>query len=399
MRDHWPLAHLLYEGEGNTLDFKSEQYRFSGATDDEKSELLKDIVAFANAWRNSDAYILIGVKEVKGGRGEIIGISEHLEDAHIQQFVNQKTQRPIEFSYKPSQIDGFTIGIIHIPVQHARPFYLKKDFGFLKQSQVYIRRSSSTDVANPDEIATMGKVVGTDREKPILEVFLVSGDHDEILEKIAERKIFNTTIPSPNEFPDYGIEKRTDNGLISLQSVAATTVNRNYYRDHAAYLQAYARVRGFKIGIKNVGAVPARDVKVVIGLNNDGGTSIVHEERDLPPLPIKQTSIFDRGSFGSTHKEPDVTVKTAPTGWSVTCHLGKIQSGDMVSTYDHLYLGASTPKVIELNAQVFSDDLSGPKVETLKVCYEVEDRVFSITDLGFEKCKQFTLSSRQPSSP
>ena len=110
--DSWPLAHLLYQGEGTTLDFKSEQYRFSGATDDEKSELLKDILAFANAWRNADAYILIGVKEVKGGRGEVMGISEHLEDAHIQQLVNSKTQRAIEFSYKAAEVEGVQVGII-----------------------------------------------------------------------------------------------------------------------------------------------------------------------------------------------------------------------------------------------------------------------------------------------
>jgi hypothetical protein len=42
---------LLYEEESPTLDFKREQYRFSKASDDEKSELLKDILGFANAWR------------------------------------------------------------------------------------------------------------------------------------------------------------------------------------------------------------------------------------------------------------------------------------------------------------------------------------------------------------
>ena len=34
--------------EGPTLDFKREQYRFDKASDEDKSELLKDILAFAN---------------------------------------------------------------------------------------------------------------------------------------------------------------------------------------------------------------------------------------------------------------------------------------------------------------------------------------------------------------
>ena len=33
---------LLYEEESPTLDFKKEQYRFVKASEDEKSELLKD---------------------------------------------------------------------------------------------------------------------------------------------------------------------------------------------------------------------------------------------------------------------------------------------------------------------------------------------------------------------
>jgi hypothetical protein len=51
---------LLKEPESQTLDFKVDQYSFKGATDDEKSELLKDILAFVNVWRETDAYILIG---------------------------------------------------------------------------------------------------------------------------------------------------------------------------------------------------------------------------------------------------------------------------------------------------------------------------------------------------
>lgn len=56
---------LLAEGESSRLDYKSRQYRFVGASDDQKSELLKDVLAMANAWRDSDAYILLGVQEVR----------------------------------------------------------------------------------------------------------------------------------------------------------------------------------------------------------------------------------------------------------------------------------------------------------------------------------------------
>ena len=51
------IEQLLYEAEGPSLDFKRDQYRFEGVSDDEKGELLKGILSMANAWRRSDAYI------------------------------------------------------------------------------------------------------------------------------------------------------------------------------------------------------------------------------------------------------------------------------------------------------------------------------------------------------
>lgn len=145
---------LLFEEESTTLDFKRDQYNFEGETDTgKKSELLKDILAFANAWRRADAFIVIGVKEQKGEKS-VVGIAEFLDDAQLQQFVNSKTQKPLSFSYQNLKFKGIDIAVIHIPVQE-RPFYIIKDYGKLKKNTVYIRRGSATDEATPDEIATM----------------------------------------------------------------------------------------------------------------------------------------------------------------------------------------------------------------------------------------------------
>ena len=94
------LEHLLHEPESQSLDFKQAQYRIERASELDKSELLKDVLAFANSWRRTPAYVLIGVREVKGGRSQVIGITDHIEDASLQQFVNSKTQRRVELSYE-----------------------------------------------------------------------------------------------------------------------------------------------------------------------------------------------------------------------------------------------------------------------------------------------------------
>jgi hypothetical protein len=151
------MEELLNEDESSTLDFKRDQYPFDQATPEQKGELLKDILAFANAWRRTDAYILIGVDDVKGGRSKVVGVTVHFDDASIQQFVNDKTNRPVIFSYEVFPFENVQVGIFHIPLQD-RPIYLKKDFGKLKQHEVYIRRGSSTAKADPDEVAKMGSL-------------------------------------------------------------------------------------------------------------------------------------------------------------------------------------------------------------------------------------------------
>ena len=158
---------LLHEEEGASLDFKREQYSFDGATDVIKSELLKDILAFANAWRRTEAYILIGAKDVRGGRSIPIGVTTHHDDANLQQFVNSKTNRPVAFSYQTTTIDGIQVGVIRVEVQE-RPFYLNKNYGKLKAGTVYLRRGSSTDTADPEEVHRMG-ASSVREEKPRFE--------------------------------------------------------------------------------------------------------------------------------------------------------------------------------------------------------------------------------------
>jgi len=155
------MESLLHEEESSALDFKRDQYPFVGATNDEKSELLKDVLAFANAWRRATAYILIGVEEVKGGRSIVHGVTQHLNDNDLQQFVNSKTTRPVQFSYEAFSFEGKQVGVITMPNQ-KRPFLLSSDFGKLKKQTVYARQGSSTNPAPLDEVARMASADAID---------------------------------------------------------------------------------------------------------------------------------------------------------------------------------------------------------------------------------------------
>ncbi len=157
------LASLLQRSEGDTLDFKQENYRFhgeiknDGSVQEGKVELLKDILAMANAWKATDAYIVIGVSEANGRAIAFPGVEPDLYDEEVQQFVNGKTNRPVEFSIEHREHDGVKLTVIRVGKKQPRPIFLHKPYKRLKQHVVYLRRGSSTDEASPDEIAEMAK--------------------------------------------------------------------------------------------------------------------------------------------------------------------------------------------------------------------------------------------------
>ena len=151
------LTALLHRSEGETLDFKRDQYPFVKATDEERGELLKDLLAMANAWKESDGYIVIGVEEEHGRAKRVCGATASLEDASLQQFVKSRTNRPVSFLVEVLPYNGVNITVITINKEQRRPIFLPKGFGQLKANVVYIRRGSSTAEAAPDEIADMGR--------------------------------------------------------------------------------------------------------------------------------------------------------------------------------------------------------------------------------------------------
>jgi len=146
---------LLSQPESTTLDFKDADYLAAGAKPEPKSRIVKHILAFANTYRREDAYILIGVKEQPGSRAIVAGLVQHLDGASLQELVNKKTNRPVEFEYDTVTIDGKYVGVVRIPPQ-PRPTYVVNNYGMLKAGEVRFRQGSSTFVASPEQIYKMG---------------------------------------------------------------------------------------------------------------------------------------------------------------------------------------------------------------------------------------------------
>ena len=176
------LNQLCLQGESNCVDYKRAQYAFIGGTDDQKAELLKDVLCFANSFRKMPAYIIIGVDEEPSGIGSICGIREDevIDDAKLQEFINSKTNRRIPFSAYPFRTAaGKILQVIELDVCIVwRPYYLKKRFASLNYNDVWMRIGSSSHVASPDDIAAMGRAAFEAENTPYIKTTLLSENGD-----------------------------------------------------------------------------------------------------------------------------------------------------------------------------------------------------------------------------
>ena len=368
---------LLWEAEGTTLDFKSTQYPFAGASDDEKGELLKDILAFANAFRREDAFILIGVKEVKGGRAQVTGVLEQLEDAHLQQFVNSKVQRPIVFAYKAIEIDGLPVSLIHIPRQ-KRPFHSKVNFGGVAKDIVYVRRGSSTGTASPDEIAGMGAdQIAAHAAEPRLELGIVDRSTGQLLGTCIECKCLVLNGPEGDEIPDY-----VENSSISSYGIPLESADPDYYRDLIAYTYLRHLVNKISFSMTNAGDVTALDVRLVFDIPDTDDVFTLLDCDDFPEPPKAHYDHYGMASMPSVHARDTLSVRRIGDTWRVQCLFGKIQPKDTVWLDDDLLIGAAKSIDLTVQAKIFADNLGQPLSAQCLLKFEVEYR-----DVTLEECE------------
>ncbi|OLE97103.1 MAG: hypothetical protein AUG75_12255, partial [Cyanobacteria bacterium 13_1_20CM_4_61_6] len=356
---------LLNEDESATLDFKRDQYPFVGATDEQKSELLKDIVAFANAWRRTDAYILIGVEDVKGGRSKVIGAASHPDDATLQQFVNSKTQRPLTFLYEVFASEGVQVGIIQIPLQE-RPVFLKHDFGKLKKNLVYVRRGSSTGIADPDEISKMGSAMALERNEPTLELqFALPKTRTEMGTALSiESEIVE--LPKTDQIPSQ-----------RMASIIDFNNNPDFYREMAQYIRLTSILREVGFTLKNTGSILAARAHLQIIAERKDHVLIVDESR-YPKFPQRQRTI---PMFLPNMGPNRISVDNHGNQWSLSLSFGSLQPKASTWSNGVFYVGALKPCQLNLEAHIYADNLSEPIKVPLSIDIETKQRKLDMKEL------------------
>jgi Putative DNA-binding domain len=341
-----------------------DQYPFIGATDEQKSELLKDILAFANSWRRTDAFILIGVEEIQGGEPKLPGVSNHLNDADLQQFVNSKTQKPVQFSYLAILIDTASIGVIHIPVQQ-RPIFLKRAFAKLRANVVYLRRGSSTAEALPDEIARMGAAEHSrDIVVPQLSFHIGDRVRRSIENAVPLLKVGNVKVPSTSEIPDYES---------SGQWPMLERTNGSFYRELIEYYRVRTNVQQVCFALRNFGQVLAENASVELRLPDANKDFMLLEHSELPKKPEPVYDFLAGVNQRFRHEVDDVGVRRLPDEWQVTVHFGRVRPKETVWAADPLWIGAQSSRELQLTGRIFADNIPDPIPCALHLSFEVID--------------------------
>jgi Putative DNA-binding domain len=283
---------LLQEEESATLDFKEAAFVLTNQQGPDphhgQAKLIKHVIAFANAKRRADAYILLGVRKKSGTRAEIVGVNTDIDYAIVQQIVNSKLNRPIDFHYYNFTYEDKRVAAIEIPLRQTRPFYLLNHFEPLRAKETYIRRGSSTDVATPDEIIGFDRLDRGRAHTPLIEVTLFDCSAKKSLGLEQHVDLQPRDYPRQKEILDYSPEKNPLDVYNSFAHLYEPSPNSSYYREYAIWDSQSSSVVPVSFQITNQSEVTAIDVCVRLKLEDTEKSIFFLKSRELKSKPAKQ---------------------------------------------------------------------------------------------------------------
>lgn len=379
------IDELLFRSESSDLDFKSQQYRLRGASDADKGKLLKDILALANAWRDGPGRILIGFRENRPNPAVVVGITDHLDDADLQQFVRSKVRPPLDFHYEEVLYQGRTVGILTIPKQ-TRPFYATSPLGQVQANVVYVRRGSSNVEAEPPEIAKMD---ASDKGKGQANVAIrfVQDDGTHLPELVSARFV---SFGDERELPDY-VPPRP-NEPFGLGSFVANRTNSRYWREAAKYLRHHLAALLVRFEVENRSAFALNDCKLeVTAIPLDGQTVRLMEKGDLPRRPRKEYEMLPR--LRAAINTRAFAVEGFAGAEQCVARFQSVLPGEVARAQGVLALLPSAPGRLQVVCRLLASELSSPIAleHALTVTGPVEQ--FGYEDLQDPSIRLFTQAS------
>lgn len=374
------LTALRYKSEGTDIDFKSAQYRFIGGSEDDKGEMLKDILAIANAWRDGPGYILLGFKDQRPHAAEVVGISQSIDDAKVQQFVHGKVKPKLTFHYEEHFYEGKTIGVLSIPKQ-KRPFYLSHAYGKLKSNVVYVRRGSSTDEAEPPEIAAMA-LADAGRGDIRVDLSVLTPDNDQLPDTFVRRYLQFT-----EKFPDYERPRNTGPLGLYIRPLVGGD-NSRFWREYAEYLRVGAGLILMQFVLLNRSEVQLSNAKLEVSvepLDGQGFEMLAGEE--LPREPRREWDpVYGVRSLPEIMAHQNSRLVIDKGGVVPVCHVrfGSLLPGEEGRSSDTLAIIPLGPGKLRLRFRILAGELTAPHESE-----RVVEATGAVEQLDFEGFKAY----------
>lgn len=375
------LTALRYKSEGTDIDFKSAQYRFIGVSEDDKAEMLKDILAIANAWRDGPGYILLGFKDQRPHPAQVVGISQSIDDAKVQQFVHGKVKPKLTFHYEEHLYEGKTIGVLSIPRQ-KRPFYLSHAYGKLKSNVVYVRRGSSTDEAEPPEITAMA-MADSGRSEMRADLSVLTPENANLPDTFAQRYLQFT-----EKFPDYESPRQTIGPFgIDIRPLGLQD-NRHFWREYAEYLRVDGGLILMQFVLLNRSEVQLSNAKLEVSVEPLAGQGFqMLAGDDLPDEPRRQQDLLNGvRSLPEVMARQNRRLVVDEEGTAPVCHVrfGSLLPSEEGRSPDALAIIPQGPGKLRLRFRILAGELATPHESE-----RVIETTGKVEQLDFEGFKTF----------
>jgi hypothetical protein len=265
------------------------------------------------------------------------------------------------------QFESVQIGVIKIPVQ-SRPFFLKQDYGKLKKHVVYLRRGSATVEADPEEISKMGASLVHDQQ-PTLDLQFAD---------VRMRRELGTSIDLVSEIVKLPPEDKIPLLNPSPWSAASFMEDQNYYRKLAYYIARTSFFNPVGFALRNTSSVLISNARLRITSKIEAQVRIV-DSSDYPSRPGRR--IVDTLSLNVPNFNNPVSVDVHGKEWTLSARFGSVQPKDVAGFGGVFYIGANSPSQLNLEAQIFADNLSDPIKIPLVINIQTKTRELDIKEL------------------
>lgn len=384
---HQLIEQLLFRAESESLDFKADQYIISKdclprgelsaedhrkQLDTKKSELLKDLLAMANSWRNGPGYIVLGVRENPPFSPEVVGIAKEkaFDDAEMQQFVAAKVNGILKFSYETLEYQGKVIGLFTIPEQ-SRPVWAKLDFGVVKRDKVYVRRGSSTAEALPGEVAQMGAYSAQHLRRPKVQL-QVNDESGHSLQGVTKAVQVLCGLEGP--IADYEVPSSIFSGM--------SRTNKNFLRELRDWYIANMQGVAASIEITNSSEFSLTDCE--LHLSALQGESMIDvwdsDKRTAPETECDYLSRSILKGIRATKESGWVVVEKDTAQYSAKISFDRIRPGEVVTAREPFLVLPKVSGAVKITCRLLAHELPEPltwecafEVDALPVSRTIED--------------------------